>query len=229
MGKTAKFITYIVTAPFIFLWAFAILLNIPVIQQYVKEHINRELSKKNGMELKAGNIRYSFPCNIEIKDFVLANDERIYASGETMKADLPLTDIISGRADVNSILLENVHFDTSDLFASSELKGHMREMAVKIEEIDLEDNVSITMESVALNGCRLEVRPKLPFDSIFRLEPFRRAMNATIVPGRCIMENCHFDIAGSEFDIHDRFMFEIKATIKLKSLKERVLRYKDYL
>ncbi|MBR6691180.1 MAG: hypothetical protein IKL75_00890 [Bacteroidaceae bacterium] len=225
MGKkAAKAIVYMAVTPVMLIWAFSIFMNIPPVQDFIITKINESLGDESGLEFHARNIRYSFPCKIELTGFTLTKDEKVIASGKKASADLPLFSLLTGKADLNSILLENAYINTSGMFRSADVDGTIGYARLNSDEIDFEKEL-IAMKSMEIACCDLHIEQKLPVDTIFHTIETLGLTDIAFTPGTCTLNDCHFAIEGEmplKYSTNGNTVLEHSEAIRFSYIKKPI-------
>ncbi len=155
-GRRRKIILAIISVPFILVWTLAALLYIPAIQQYAVGVLCREISESTGYGIHIGSVHLSPPLRLRLEEISMSRGDTLYAHGARAAADVSLLPLLTGKAEVNYIELEQLALDTRELIPGVAVKGEVDYLRAVARDIDLARQ-DANIRQVHLHGARLGI------------------------------------------------------------------------
>ncbi len=109
LRKGVKIILWIVTSIILLLLLVILSLNVPAVQNFVKDKAIGYLKKKSNTEVRLETIKIAFPKDVVLNKFYIEDlnkDTLLYA--EELKVDISLVKLLSNTIEVNYLSLKNI-------------------------------------------------------------------------------------------------------------------------
>ncbi len=109
LKKGIKIILWIVTSIILLLLLVVLSLNVPAVQNFVKDKAIGYLKKKTNTEVRLETIKIAFPKDVVLNKFYIEDlnkDTLLYA--EELKVDISLVKLLSNTVEVNYLGLKNI-------------------------------------------------------------------------------------------------------------------------
>ncbi|RZM07657.1 MAG: AsmA family protein, partial [Pedobacter sp.] len=175
--KSLKIVLWIIASIILLVVLVAASLNIPAVQNFVKDKAISFLKKKTKTEVRLESIKIALPKDIVLNKFYiedLKKDTLLYA--EKLSVDINLFKLISNKVEINNITLKKIranvtriNLDTSfnfsflvDAFMSEEKKPEDQvekdttsTLKFSIDKVNFEDIGIVYRDDVAGNDARI--------------------------------------------------------------------------
>ena len=158
MKKVFWWILGILLSPVLLFAMLTVLLYLPPVQNWAVDKVASVASEKLGMQISVGHVDLSFPLDLEIDRFLvaqpsadsLATSPDTIADVERMVVDVQLLPLLDSRVVINQLEVTRTRLNTSNLVDAAQVRGDVGRLSLASRGIDLDQ------QSVALNGARLE-------------------------------------------------------------------------
>lgn len=109
LRKTVKIILWVIASVLLLLVSIAIALNIPAVQNFVKDKAITYLKTKTKTEVSLESIRITFPKAVVLNEFYIADlskDTLLYA--EKLQVDISMLALLKNTVEINNLYLKNI-------------------------------------------------------------------------------------------------------------------------
>ena len=156
MKRVLKWIVAAVAAVVLLPLFLAMLLYVPPVQNWAVKQVAAIVSDKTGLQISVGYVRLRWPLDLELNDFVAIHEGDTLADVASLIADVQLRPLLDKRVVINHLGLNNAKINTNGFISDLQVKGHVGELWMKSEGIDLEGELA-TINGARLKDSRLDI------------------------------------------------------------------------
>lgn len=160
--KIAKIAAVTVLIPIVLFLLLAVLIYIPAVQNAIVTQVTEIASEQSGMDIRVGKVRLQFPLDLSIEDVKVlkpnprTNRRDTIADIRSVVADVKLMPLFRGNVDIDNFTFNDASVNTSDLIASTIIKGNIGKFYLQSRGIDL-TNDSVTINSASLDNADVTI------------------------------------------------------------------------
>ena len=162
LKKIAKIGVITLLSPVILFVILTIIIYIPAVQNAVVTKVAEAASEQTGMDIKVGRVCLSFPLDLSVQDVSVIKDRDSGKGRDTIAcvkeivADVKLMPLFSGQVDIDDFTFKSAEVNTSDLIASTIVRGRIDRFYLRSRGVDL-NNDSVTINAADMEKARLTV------------------------------------------------------------------------
>ena len=181
--KSLKVVLWVIASIIMLVVLVALSLNIPAVQNFVKDKAITFLKNKTHTEVRLESIKIAFPKDVVLNKFYMEDlnkDTLLYA--QRLAVDISLLKLISNKVEINNIELENIRanvhrIDPDTTFNFSFLMdAFMSEQAKPDDEVekDTTSTLKFSMDKISLEDIGIKYRDDVAGnDVVFYLGEFK--------------------------------------------------------
>lgn len=126
----------IVLTPIALFLLLAILIYIPPVQNFVVKRVASAMSESTGMQVEVGRVRLAFPLDLAIHDVNVVEEGDTVVAVRSLRIDVPVTPLFSGRADIDGFSLYGVKINTKDMVGDTYIRGTIGELEAQSHGVE---------------------------------------------------------------------------------------------
>ncbi len=157
MKKLFRWIIIAISVPVIFFVILAVLLYVPIIQDYVVDKVAERVSVQTGMDVSIGKVRLGFPLNLSVSEVgVFSEKQDTLLSAGNLRINVQLIPLLRQQIEIDGIAFTNVKVNTMDLIPSMGLKGHLGRFYLASHGVALKSETAI-INKLELSDTDLQI------------------------------------------------------------------------
>ena len=156
MKKKLKWIVAVLLAPVLLFLLLTILIYLPPVQNWVVRQVASYASEKTGMQISIDHVNLEFPLDLGIDGFRMIQGQDTIADVEHMTVDVELLPLFRSKVVIDELEITNTKLNTSDLIATTRIKGQLERLFLTSRGIDL-DKQTVNLNGATLDGAYLDI------------------------------------------------------------------------
>ena len=156
MKKKLKWIVAVLLAPVLLFLLLTILIYLPPVQNWVVRQVASYASEKTGMQISIDHVNLEFPLDLGIDGFRMIQGQDTIADVEHMTVDVELLPLLRSKVVIDELEITNTKLNTSDLIATTRIKGQLERLFLTSRGIDL-DRQTVDLNGATLDGAYLDI------------------------------------------------------------------------
>ena len=154
--KTLKWtIAALLTPVLLFLLLF-VLIYLPPVQNWLVQRVASYASEKTGMQISIDHVNLEFPLDLGIDGFRMIQGQDTIADMEHMTVDVELLPLLRSKVVIDELEITNTKLNTSDLIATTRIKGQLERLFLTSRGIDL-DKQTVDLNGATLDGAYVDI------------------------------------------------------------------------
>ena len=193
----------------------AILIYIPPVQNFVVKRVASAMSESTGMQVEVGRVRLAFPLDLAIHDVNVVEEGDTVVAVRSLRIDVPVTPLFSGRADIDGFSLYGVKINTKDMVGDTYIRGTIGELEAQSHGVEWGtgfvklDNAVVRNATifVALSDTAKEetdTTAAMPWNIVVDAVTMEQTRLSLSMPGDTMRVFAHFGkaaLTGGQFDL----------------------------
>ncbi len=142
MENRTKWIGLACLIPFALLLLISILLYIPPLQNFAVKLVTQQISETTGMHIGIGQIRLSFPLNLNIYKVNIIQASDTLLSVDKFQVDVSLLPLLKREIVINTFSLHGGKIDSKDFIKGMVIKGTLGQIHAQADHINLNKEIA---------------------------------------------------------------------------------------
>ena len=130
----------------------AVLIYIPPVQHFAVGKVTAALSESLHMQVSIGSVRLAFPLDLALHRVNVTERGDTLLDARSLRLNVRLLPLLSGRADVDGLELYGVVVDTRSYLSDTRIKGHAKALTAAAHGVDWKQEV-VKIDRAALRGA----------------------------------------------------------------------------
>lgn len=204
MKKAFKWIGVILALPVLFFVIFSVLLYIPAVQNYMVRQATAYASRALDMDVAIGNVRLSFPLDLQLNRFVAIQQGDTLLAVDAFKVDVRLLSLFRQRVDVDALDLSSVQVDTRDLVGAAQIRGKVSHLYLNAHGVEWKAE-TVNLNEVLVEGLAVDIhlRDSVPEDTASQPSTWKIALQeARILDSRLSLQMDTLHVGAELGEVH---------------------------
>ncbi len=150
--KLLKWLLWLVLSPIILFLVLAILVYIPPVQDFIVQRVAASLSSSMNMDVAVGHVRLAFPLDLAVHEVSLAEKGDTLVAVRSLRLDVRLLPLFSGRADVDGFEVYDAQLNTKQLVGDTYIRGRIGQLEAKSHGVEWENGLVRLDETLLKNA-----------------------------------------------------------------------------
>ena len=147
---------WVVCTPVLLFLLVALLVYFPPVQKWLVGRVADSVGESTGMRISVGSVRLAFPLDLAVGDFVACDATDTIVSARTLRLDVQLIPLFSGRADIDGFGLFDAKVNTKGFVADTRIRGNIKRLEAKSHGVEW-GNGKVHLDDATLSGANLYV------------------------------------------------------------------------
>lgn len=129
LRRTAAGLGIAVATPVVLFLMLAVAIYIPPVQDFIVRKTTARLSASTGLDIRIDRVRLAFPLDLAVSGLLAADQGDTLVAARSLRLDVALRPLFSGRADIGGFGLYDAVVDTKSYLPDVRVKGRVGELS----------------------------------------------------------------------------------------------------
>lgn len=154
--KILKSIVAVLLTPVLLFLLLSFLIYLPPVQNWLVDRVADYASKETGMQISIDHVNLEFPLDLGIDGFRMIQQQDTIADVEHMTVDVQLLPLLRKKVIIDDLTITNTKVNTSDLIATTRIRGQLKRLFLTSKGIDLEKQV-VNLNGATIDGADVDI------------------------------------------------------------------------